>query len=127
MKHARVAVVTALIVAGSAGGAEAAKPVTGTVESIDAAKNELKLNRTNERGQQEQVTLKWNEDLPGAQSLERAKVGSQISVEANQSFGAWEVARVMTDAEAGGSQRALKSSGRSGQAAQDAQGASRQY
>lgn len=98
--NVRTAIVTAVILAALPAGVQAAqaKRVTGTVESIDAAKNELKLSRVNEQGQAEKVTLKWKDITPGAQALETAKAGSPLTVEANNSMGAWEVTMVIAEA-----------------------------
>ncbi len=102
--NVRTAIVTAVILAALPASVQAAqaKRVTGTVESIDAAKNELKLSRVNEKGQAEKITLKWKDTTPGAQTLETAKAGSSLSVEANDSMGAWEVTMVIADAQAQG-------------------------
>ena len=98
--NVRTAIVTAVILAALPAGVQAAQPkrVTGTVESIDAAKNELKLSRINEQGQADKLTLKWKDTTPGAQQLEMAKVGSPVTVEANDSMGAWEVTAVVAEA-----------------------------
>ena len=96
MKNRMAGVVAVMIVTALPLGASAATPVlvTGTIVSVDAAKNQLKLNRIDEKGRPKQVTLKWKESMLGADALEHAQVGSQITVEANDSIGAWEVIRV---------------------------------
>jgi competence protein ComGC len=109
----RVALIMAMMLVVLPTVVEAAKQVqvTGTVESVNAADNEIKIRRMNEDGEEEQVTLKWEDNLPGVQQLENARVGSQLTVQANQSMGAWEVARVLPESAAG---QQSQTSGRAG-------------
>jgi hypothetical protein len=109
--NSRLAILGAVIAVSWTAGLEAAQQVTGRVEKVDAAKNELKLSRMDAAGQEEQITLKWKDDLDGAQALESAQAGSQLTVEANDSMGAWEVARVITDSQAGAAPNAAPAAG----------------
>ncbi len=90
--------VLVLAVFGAGGaGAEAARIVTGTVEDINARDNKMTLSRRNEKGELEKLAFKWKENIQGFQALENAQVGSQLTLEANDSLGGWEIARVITD------------------------------
>ena len=93
--------------------------VTGTVESVNTADNEITLKnvqvKTEENGQtktdtKDSVTITWKDDLPGLQTLENAKPGTQLTVDVKRSVGKWEVQRVLTDQS--GSQSANQSSSR---------------
>lgn len=74
-----------------------AELVTGTVASVDAGSNRIQLNLLNSpQGEKERVTISWKDDLAGAQQLENASIGAHLTVDANKSFGSWEVEEVVS-------------------------------